>query len=67
MADIAVPAASGAAPRRRRKLQIAPIIATLPMIIVGITVFFIAILFTIYWSFTDSGMFPGWNLSLIHI
>src|SRR5204862_1203754 len=24
-------------------------------------VFFVAILFTIYWSFTDSGMFPGWT------
>ncbi len=62
MADVAVSAASVAStPRRRRKFQLAPIVATLPMIIVGITVFFVAILFTIYWSFTDSGMFPGWN------
>lgn len=31
------------------------------MIFVAISVYCIAILFTIYWSFTDSGMFPGWN------
>src|SRR5262249_22200025 len=62
MADLAVPgsAVSGGG-RTRRKFQFAPIVATLPMIIIAFFVFFVAILFTIYWSFTDSGMFPGWN------
>lgn len=31
------------------------------MIAIAISVYFIAILFTVYWSFTDSGMFPGFN------
>lgn len=60
MAEVAVggvnvPAEAG---RKRRKVQFAPVIATLPMIIIAFTVFFVAILFTIFWSFTKSGMFP---------
>jgi glucose/mannose transport system permease protein len=62
MAELAVRSETAArAPRTRRKLQFQSVIATLPMIIIGFMVFFVAILFTIYWSFTDSGMFPGWN------
>ncbi|MEQ1901522.1 MAG: sugar ABC transporter permease [Devosia sp.] len=63
MADsMAVSAAAAVtrAPRTRRRVRFAPIIATLPMIIISLSVFFVAILFTIYWSFTKSGMFPGW-------
>ncbi|MBI4922958.1 MAG: sugar ABC transporter permease [Devosia nanyangense] len=61
MADLTVPVAGAAPPaRRRRKIQFQAIIATIPMIGIAISVFFVAILFTIYWSFTKSGMFPGW-------
>ena len=61
MADVAVSAVGVARePRRRRKFQLQSIIATIPMIVIAISVFFVAILFTIYWSFTKSGMFPGW-------
>jgi len=64
MANIAAAPATAAVagpsgPRRRFQFQ--AIIATLPMIIIGFMVFFVAILFTIYWSFTNSGMFPGWG------
>lgn len=52
---------AGQMTKRRRRIHIQSIIATLPMIVIAISVFFIAILFTIYWSFTDSGMFPGFN------
>lgn len=63
MADLTVPVGdAGRAPRRGRRIPIQSIVATLPMIIVATLVFFVAILFTIYWSFTDSGMFPGFNL-----
>ena len=47
--------------RRRRRLPIQAIIGTLPKIIVYFSVFFVAILFSVYWSFTSSGMFPGFN------
>lgn len=61
-AELTVPAAANAAPaRKRRRIQFQAILATTPMIIIAISVFFVAILFTIYWSFTSSGMFPGWN------
>jgi ABC-type sugar transport system permease subunit len=62
MADVAVGTTTGAArqTRTRRKFQFAPIFATIPMIVIAVSVFFVAILFTIYWSFTKSGMFPGW-------
>ena len=62
MADLTVPVAGVAPPaRRRRKIQFQAIIATIPMIGIAVSVFFVAILFTIYWSFTNSGMFPGWG------
>ena len=63
MADLTVPGAGVAqAPtRRRRKIHFQAILATIPMIVIAISVFFVAILFTIYWSFTNSGMFPGWG------
>jgi glucose/mannose transport system permease protein len=63
MADVAVATTQAAAgpSGSRRKFQVQAIIATLPMIVIAFMVFFVAILFTIYWSFTDSGMFPGWN------
>jgi glucose/mannose transport system permease protein len=48
-------------PRTRPRMKVASIIATLPMILIAFSVFFVAILFTIYWSFTSSGMFPGWT------
>ncbi len=31
------------------------------MIIVSFSVFFVAIIFSVIWSFTSSGMFPGFN------
>jgi glucose/mannose transport system permease protein len=62
MADLTVgTAVAGRPPRTRRRIRFAAIIATLPMIIIAFSVFFVAILFTVYWSFTGSGMFPGWN------
>jgi glucose/mannose transport system permease protein len=47
--------------KRRRRVNIHSIIGTLPMIIVSFTVFFVCIIFTIIWSFTDSAMFPGFH------
>ena len=63
MADVAVATTQAAAGPSgpRRKFQLQAIIATVPMIVIAFMVFFVAILFTIYWGFTDSGMFPGWN------
>jgi glucose/mannose transport system permease protein len=63
MADVAVATTQAAAgpSGSRRKFQVQAIIATLPMIVIAFMVFFVAILFTIYWSFTNSGMFPGWG------
>ena len=60
MVDLAAGAPSAPA-RRKRRVNIQAIIGTLPMIIVSFTVFFVCIIFTIIWSFTDSGMFPGFN------
>jgi glucose/mannose transport system permease protein len=47
--------------RRRRKLHLQAIIATSPMIVIGLSVFLVGVLFTIYWSFTSSRVFPGWG------
>jgi glucose/mannose transport system permease protein len=60
MVDLAASAPSVPV-RRKRRVNIQAIIGTLPMIIVSFTVFFVCIIFTIIWSFTDSGMFPGFN------
>lgn len=37
------------------------ILATLPMIVIGVTVYLVGVLCTIYWSFTPSGAFPNWT------
>ncbi|HEY4198922.1 MAG TPA: hypothetical protein VGM83_00015, partial [Devosiaceae bacterium] len=60
MAATATAGVIEAAPaRRRRRINIQAIIGTLPMIIVSFSVFFVAIIFSVLWSFTDSGMFPN--------
>ncbi len=63
MTDLATTAAMAveAPARRRRRIPIQAIIGTLPMIIVSFSVFFVAIIFSVVWSFTDSGMFPGFH------
>jgi glucose/mannose transport system permease protein len=61
MTNLAAAGPNGPAGRRKGRVNIQSIIGTLPMIIVSFTVFFVCILFTIMWSFTDSGMFPGFN------
>jgi len=61
MADVATAGPGAPVVRRRRRLNIQSIVATLPMIIVSFSVFFVGIIFTIIWSFTDSGMFPGFH------
>jgi len=62
MADLATAGIAVDAPvRRRRRLNIQSIIGTLPMIIVSFSVFFVGIAFAIIWSFTSSGMFPGFQ------
>jgi glucose/mannose transport system permease protein len=40
-------------------MNIQAIVGTSPMIIVSFSVFFVGIFFSVLWSFTDSGMFPG--------
>lgn len=47
--------------RTRRRVRLQPIIATIPMIAIALSVFLVAVLFTIYWSFTSSKVFPGWH------
>lgn len=61
MADIAAGGPDAPVVRRRRRLHIQSVIATLPMAIASFSVFFVGIIFTIIWSFTNSGMFPGYN------
>ena len=61
MADVATAGPAVPVVRRPRRLNLPSIIATLPMIIVSFSVFFVGIIFTIIWSFTDSGMFPNFN------
>lgn len=62
MTDIAATGVATAAPaRRRRRMNIQAIIGTSPMIIVSFSVFFVGIFFSVLWSFTDSGMFPGFH------
>jgi glucose/mannose transport system permease protein len=63
MVDVATAGAVAATQpvRRRRRIPYQAIIGTLPMIIVSFSVFFVAIIFSVLWSFTDSGMFPGFH------
>lgn len=62
MTDIAATGVATAAPaRRRRRMNVQAIIGTSPMIIVSFSVFFVGIFFSVLWSFTDSGMFPGFH------
>jgi len=44
---------------RKRRLRLSAIIGTIPMMIVAIGVYVIGIAFTVYWSFTDSKLFPN--------
>jgi len=62
MVDVATAgAAAPAAARRKWRVNIQAVIGTLPMIVVAFSVFFVGIIFTVIWSFTDSGMFPGFH------
>lgn len=61
MVDIATAGVLVPAARRKRRVNIQSIIGTLPMIVVSFSVFFVGIIFTVIWSFTDSGMFPGFH------
>ncbi|MBI1418830.1 MAG: ABC transporter permease subunit [Limimaricola sp.] len=47
---------------RKRRLRLSAIIGTVPMMIVAIGVYVIGIAFTVFWSFTDSKLFPNSTL-----
>ena len=44
---------------RRRRYNLQAMIGTVPMIIVAVGVYIVGIVFTVYWSFTNSKIFPG--------
>jgi len=53
--------AAGERKRPRRKGSVQSVLATLPMIIAAVGVFVISILFSIFWSMTNSKLFPNFN------
>jgi glucose/mannose transport system permease protein len=60
MTEVAL-AAQAQPRRRRRRGSLQAILATTPMIIAAVGVFVICILFSIFWSMTNSKLFPNFN------
>ncbi len=44
---------------RKRRIHFSAVFGTIPMIAVAVGVYVIGIAFTVYWSFTSSGLFPN--------